>query len=272
MHPGDAGKAVTGGKAGGPPGRPRVRQPQPGVWLGALARRQGLDATPGSNVPGGRTYVLGYRIKGDKSWKSQPAKLHDRPKLPPGGRNSSQVFETTALALEGKDKDKLSESELTALRYVKALVQVLGERTSQDAFRRGAVIVVEIQQHLRGDGDLEVDQLLAVKLRAAQLALRVGRDDLIRRGEQLYAAAQAYPDGHRRAGKRRAADEPHAVKHRNLSPAVFDENAAGAVSKTGDCHRDLGYLSQKQPISTFEAFARESELTGGASCCGEPAR
>jgi hypothetical protein len=34
--------------------------------------------------------------------------------------------------------------------------------------------------------------------------------------------------------------EPHAVKHRNLNPAVFDENAAPTVSKTGDYHRDLG--------------------------------
>ena len=61
-----------------------------------------------------------------------------------------------------------AESELTALRHVKALVQVLGQRPSQNAFRRSAVIVVETQQRLRGDGDLEVDQLLAVILRAAR--------------------------------------------------------------------------------------------------------
>src|SRR6201999_3790038 len=68
-----------------------------------------------------------------------------------------------------------AESELTALRHVKALVQVLSERRSQDAFRHGAVTVIETQQRLRGDGDLEVDQLLAVILRAARRLVFVDR-------------------------------------------------------------------------------------------------
>src|SRR3954468_3144113 len=73
-----------------------------------------------------------------------------------------------------------AESELTALRHVKALVQVLGQRRGQDAFRRGAVIIVEIQQRLRGDGNLEVDQLLAVILHRA-----VRRLVFVDRGEHL---------------------------------------------------------------------------------------
>jgi Domain of unknown function (DUF4157) len=117
MNPGDAGKGVKGGKAEGRQIDRVFGNNNPVYGSERLPAGKGLDATPESNAPTGEkpvvggdkenaSYVLGHRIKDDKNWKSQPAKLHDKPKLPPGGPNSSQVFETTALALEGKDKDK----------------------------------------------------------------------------------------------------------------------------------------------------------------------
>jgi hypothetical protein len=49
----------------------------------------------------------GYRKKAGAGWASQPAELHDWPTRPGsvGKKNSGQVFETTALAITGSQKD-----------------------------------------------------------------------------------------------------------------------------------------------------------------------
>src|SRR5262249_39796187 len=49
----------------------------------------------------------GFRNKVGDEWKSQPAELDDWPtrRSSPGKKNSGQVFETTALAIDGTQKD-----------------------------------------------------------------------------------------------------------------------------------------------------------------------
>ena len=117
MNPGDAGKSVTGGAADGRQIDRLYGNNNPVYGADRLPDGKGLDATPESNAPQGEaavvggakqnaSYVLGHRTKDGAGWKAAPAKLSDKPKLPPGAPSSSQVFETTALALEGKDKDK----------------------------------------------------------------------------------------------------------------------------------------------------------------------
>jgi hypothetical protein len=117
MHEGDAGKAVNGGSADGRQIDRIYGNNNPVYGSDRLAEGKGLDATPESSAPastkpvvGGdkenTSYVLGHRFKDGNDWKTQKAELHDTPKLPTAGNNSSQVFETTAVALDGKDKDK----------------------------------------------------------------------------------------------------------------------------------------------------------------------
>jgi hypothetical protein len=59
------------------------------------------------NIPGGAnaTYQLGYRKKVGSSWPTKNAMLFDGPTLPGAEKNSKQVFETTALAIKGTQKD-----------------------------------------------------------------------------------------------------------------------------------------------------------------------
>jgi hypothetical protein len=76
---------------------------------------QGLDATPESDAPGkpvgggadDAKYRLGWHYRSNGQVEKQSAQLRDAPKVPrpAPGHTASQVFETTAVAIEGKDKD-----------------------------------------------------------------------------------------------------------------------------------------------------------------------
>ncbi|WP_339734491.1 DUF4157 domain-containing protein [uncultured Sunxiuqinia sp.] len=46
----------------------------------------------------------GYRYKSGKAWKSKDAELHDAPMQPGRSKNAEQLFETTALAIDGTQK------------------------------------------------------------------------------------------------------------------------------------------------------------------------
>jgi Domain of unknown function (DUF4157) len=50
------------------------------------------------------TYQLGYRKQNGKTWDTKDAKLFDGPTLSNVAKNSSQTFETTALAIEGNQE------------------------------------------------------------------------------------------------------------------------------------------------------------------------
>ncbi len=113
MHPGDAGKSVTNGNAAGAQHDTRFGDNNPVYGAPRLAAGKGLADTPMSAAPAGEavalsqnsTYELGYRYQEQANWKTQKARMWDRPQLPGAGNNSSQTFETTALALDGADKD-----------------------------------------------------------------------------------------------------------------------------------------------------------------------
>ncbi|WP_298420672.1 DUF4157 domain-containing protein [uncultured Kordia sp.] len=81
----------------------------------SLAKGDGLEKTPMDNNSSGKalklgvtgggnaTYSLGYRKKVGKGWSMQDALLYDGPTTG-GTKNSSQIFETTALALKGNQE------------------------------------------------------------------------------------------------------------------------------------------------------------------------
>ena len=57
-----------------------------------------FDASTGANTH----HQLGWRYKSGKTWKTQDAMLYDGPTLFSADKNSAQIFETTALAVKGK--------------------------------------------------------------------------------------------------------------------------------------------------------------------------
>lgn len=73
-----------------------------GITALTAAQRAGLGVT-GVNYQGWGRH--GYRYVENGAYKTQTAELYDAPKLPAAGNNSEQVFETTALALEGSQQD-----------------------------------------------------------------------------------------------------------------------------------------------------------------------
>lgn len=60
---------------------------------------------PVGDAPDDALYQLGFHYVDGKTVKSQDAEMHDRPKLRQPPPNSGQEFETTALAIEGDQKD-----------------------------------------------------------------------------------------------------------------------------------------------------------------------
>lgn len=79
-----------------------------------LPSGQGLEKTPMSSAPSGQKatagvggnsgYQLGYRYRGGKgAFIKQEAWLYDEPKIP-GVLDSGQIFETTAVAIDGTQK------------------------------------------------------------------------------------------------------------------------------------------------------------------------
>ncbi|WP_428265897.1 DUF4157 domain-containing protein [Haliangium sp.] len=80
---------------------------EPGKGLGDTAETNApTGETPDVSNGGNATYVLGHRVKkGEKDWDAKKAEMHDAPQLGFRGANAGQEFETTALALEGPQKD-----------------------------------------------------------------------------------------------------------------------------------------------------------------------
>ncbi len=116
MNEADKDRTVQGGDADGYQIDRAHGNNNPVYGSELAAAGQSLADTPETNAPtgtepdvskgGNATYVLGHRVKKDaKDWDQKKAEMHDAPQLGYRGANAGQEFETTALALDGAQKD-----------------------------------------------------------------------------------------------------------------------------------------------------------------------
>lgn len=73
-----------------------------------LTKTEKTDA-PGHDVgdkEDDANYKLGFRYEDSGAWKKEKAEMYDTPSLSQPPINSGQIFETTALAIDGTDKNK----------------------------------------------------------------------------------------------------------------------------------------------------------------------
>ena len=73
--------------------------PTPGPVTKLTAKEKAAMSVTGVNYKGWGQH--GYRYKSGKAWKSKDAELHDAPRLGSRTTNAEQLFETTALAIDG---------------------------------------------------------------------------------------------------------------------------------------------------------------------------
>ena len=128
-----------------------------------LTDKQGLEDTPMDNnrtkeptrVGLGKTfwgkdynatYQLGYRYQDGKTLRKQNAKLYDGPTRGGASKNSRHVFETTAVAIDGKQKGTYYGSVRWGWRtdskgkFTKIPFQVVSQGTPSETFQKASEI------------------------------------------------------------------------------------------------------------------------------------
>lgn len=118
----------------------------------SLEDGEGLKDTPMDNNSSGdptnvgvnATYQLGYRKKSGDAWSEQDAKLSDKPTRGNAAKDSRHIFETTALAIDGKQNGTYYGSVRWGWRtdsggtFTKLPLEVVSEGVPSSTFLKAA--------------------------------------------------------------------------------------------------------------------------------------